>query len=294
MIKMNIFCCPVCIENIKLDKNLSCSKCGFKIIKIENIFSLLPDQNQNKIEIEKAKSQGKTSWYVDEQVTALTGPYRHHIAKRRAYLSKIFSKYIMGKKDIVTLDLGCGDGVNLEFLEHFSHTVIGCDYNILRLSRAQRYITEKILMLFQADITKFPIRKPTFDLVFFNHVLEHIDDDRAALTTVKKLLKRDGVLVLGVPNEGAFFWQLAYKLQPKMRKLTDHKHFYKGDLLSELLKDIGFEIQEIKYIGYGLPHWRLDELFRNYKFFDDLFEFLFSRVMKKQATSLYFVCKLIN
>ena len=66
-----------------------------------------------------------------------------------------------------------------------------------------------------ADICDYPAEDDCFDVIFFNHVLEHIPDDVAALREVRRILKPGGLLVLGVPNEGAAFWQLAYRLQPK-------------------------------------------------------------------------------
>jgi SAM-dependent methyltransferase len=50
-----------------------------------------------------------------------------------------------------------------------------------------------------ADMTRLPFRDGTFDLVFASHVLEHIQDDRLALSEVRRVLRRGGVAVLPVP-----------------------------------------------------------------------------------------------
>ena len=64
------------------------------------------------------------------------------------------------------------------------------------------------------------------DVVFLNHVLEHVPDDEGALRSVRRVLRPGGLLILGVPNEGCGWWQLAYRLQPKSRAQSDHVHFY--------------------------------------------------------------------
>ena len=126
-----------------------------------------------------------------------------------------------------------------------------------------------------------------FDIIFFNHVIEHIADDTKALETVFRVLKPDGLLILGTPNEGVFWWQLAYKLQPQTLKNTDHVHFYTAETIRSKLRAQGFRILEIKHIGWGPPHWGLDRRVRRYGLVDDMFEAIGKRFVPKQASSLY-------
>ena len=60
--------------------------------------------------------------------------------------------------------------------------------------------------LLLADILDYPAGDAAFDLVLFHHVIEHILDDTAALATVRRILKPGGLLVLGTPNEGCWWW----------------------------------------------------------------------------------------
>jgi SAM-dependent methyltransferase len=232
--------------------------------------------------------QIKPGWYINEQLPESKSPWRHHLKKRREYVETSIKKYLAThdrQRAISLLDLGCGDGNNLEYLQKYSDTVLGSDYNIVRLIRGQEKFPDVVLFL--ADILDYPVQDNFFEIIFFNHVLEHIHDDERALQTVHRILKPNGLLVLGVPNEGAWWWQLAYKLEPNTKKNTDHVHFYTADAIKSKLLDQGFEILETRHMGWGPPHWGLDYIIRRFKIVDDIFEFLGKRIIPTQASSLY-------
>lgn len=246
-------------------------------------------RNYKEIEthIKEALSQGKHDWYEASQEEIWKGPYRHHLLKRKLYVENVLRDLNLKQKINSLLDLGCGDGANFEWLKNYTSKLYGSDYNITRLVRAKSWnLAEEVVL---ADVTDYAARDESFDVVFFNHVLEHIPDDQKALSEVFRILKKGGICVLGVPNEGAFWWQLAYKLEPESLKTTDHVHFYTVKSLSEKIKKAGFNIREVKSLGWGLPHWTYDSLVRGYKFLDDAFEFFGKIFLPNQASSLYFI-----
>lgn len=51
----------------------------------------------------------------------------------------------------------------------------------------------------KVDITKLPFETESVDFVFASHVLEHIRDDAAALSEIRRILKPGGIAVLPVP-----------------------------------------------------------------------------------------------
>ncbi len=255
---------------------------------MEGIPLLVRDRQRIDEVIHTARAEGRAAWYDQPQDTQLSGPYRHHIAKRIAYVKQVLTRHIdqVGRVPL-TLDLGCGDGNNLSWLSELPVTLMGSDYNLDRLLRARRRTPG--VRLFMADVTDYPMLDNSVDIIFFNHVLEHIPDDLAALREVYRILRAGGLLVLGVPNEGAFFWRLAYWLQPSIRAKTDHVHFYTASSLERKCRQCGFIVQEIHPMGWGLPHWTLDALVRRWKWVDDLFETIGKRWFPGQATSLYLI-----
>jgi SAM-dependent methyltransferase len=68
--------------------------------------------------------------------------------------------------------------------------------------RFARYDTADLSMAgvdYQVDLTALPFADASYDLVFASHVLEHIQDDMAALAEIRRVLKPGGIAVLPVP-----------------------------------------------------------------------------------------------
>jgi len=273
-----MFFCPLCKKTIINFNKACCVKNREEIPVLIDGFSNL----EEKIALLREQKQG---WYQATHVNYLQGPFRYHIRDRLAYLKKIFKKFNFSY-DSTMLDLGCGDGFNLSWLKDFSKNLYGTDYNLLRAVRARNLGIANIAV---ADINKYPCYDKFFDVVFFNHVLEHIPDEESALKEVFRILKIDGFCVLGVPNEGAFFWQLAYNLEPKIKKSTDHLHFYTLKSISKLCKNIGFKVVQTKRLGYGIPHWTIDSIIRQNKIIHVFLDVIGRLFFSSQATSLYLI-----
>ena len=248
---------------------------------------LVRDRQAIEAIIAEARQQGLDAWYTKPQLGQWEGPYRHHVKKRKQWIEGVLAEREArrGAEPTVGLDLGCGDGSNLHWLRSQFARLYGSDYNLLRLMRAAKLGIDA--RLFMADICNYPTEDNCFDVIFFNHVLEHIPDDVAALREVRRILKPGGLLILGVPNEGAAFWQLAYRLQPNIRATTDHKHFYTANSVAAQCRAAGLTVQNVHPIGWGVPHWTLDAVIRRFGWVDDGLEKLGRRFFPGQATSLY-------
>jgi SAM-dependent methyltransferase len=92
-----------------------------------------------------------------------------------------------------------------------------------------------------------------FDVIAFNDVLEHIPDARTALDACRRLLTRDGLLAINVPNADGIgfrtarllrrarvsgpyerFWQLGLP--------SPHVHYFSARGIETLLQRCGFRI----------------------------------------------------
>ncbi|MNC88787.1 hypothetical protein D3C83_46420 [compost metagenome] len=98
---------------------------------------------------------------------------------------------------------------------------------------------------------------------------------------------RGGSTVLGTPNEGSWWWQLAYRRDPESLKNTDHRHFYTAETIGAKVTDSGLKLRETHHLGWGPPDWRLDGRIRRYKLLDDLFTIVGRTFLPHQASSLY-------
>ena len=90
-----------------------------------------------------------------------------------------------------------------------------------------------------------PFEESSFDTVTMLAVLEHIENEKAILSEIHRVLVPNGKLVITVPSiwSQAFLEFLAYKLKiVSEAEIRDHKRYYNKKLLESVLIDgIGFQ-----------------------------------------------------
>lgn len=109
------------------------------------------------------------------------------------------------------------------------------------------------------DIRAMPLPDNTYDIVFCNHVMEHIDDDHKAMTEVLRVLKPGGWAILQVPLDRRL--EQTYEdfsiTDPKEREKHfgqyDHVRIYGKDYPIRLQK-AGFLVDEIDYVAQFSAH----------------------------------------
>ena len=96
------------------------------------------------------------------------------------------------------LENGCGVGMYVEHLSPFGGTVIGLEYDFERAAEA-RINSPQIL---NAAGEFLPLPSSSFDLILSHEVIEHVQDDRAAIHEMIRILKPGGRAVIFCPNRG--------------------------------------------------------------------------------------------
>jgi SAM-dependent methyltransferase len=94
------------------------------------------------------------------------------------------------------LDLGCGPGNTLRRLMPLGR-VFGSDFSLDALRFAR---TKGITSVFSADSVALPIGSGNVDCVVALDVLEHVEDDRAALAEIRRVLRPGGAFLFTVPT----------------------------------------------------------------------------------------------
>ena len=106
--------------------------------------------------------------------------------------------------------------------------------------------------MLKMDITDISFRDNVFDMVLCSHVLEHIHDDRKAMSEMFRVLKPGGLLVAVVPMKGERTEEDLSVTSPKERKRLfgqdDHVRWYGHDI-TERLQQVGFSVKVIDYVA---------------------------------------------
>jgi len=161
------------------------------------------------------------------------------------------------------LENGCGVGMYVEHLSSFGGKVLGLEYDLERAAEA-RVNSPHII---NAAGEFLPLPFGIFDLILSHEVLEHVQDDRAAICEMIRALrspdpmsgKPGGRIVIFVPNRGypfethGIYWRGKYQFGNKLfvnylpgilrNKLAPHVRVYSKHDLQKL-----FESLPVKFI----------------------------------------------
>ena len=104
----------------------------------------------------------------------------------------------------------------------------------------------------KADICDLPFEENTFDIIFCNHVLEHIPDDTKAMQELYRVLKPGRFGIFQVPqdlNRAKTFEDNTITDRKERAEIFgqyDHVRVYGRDYFDKL-RSIGFEVDEVDY-----------------------------------------------
>jgi SAM-dependent methyltransferase len=133
------------------------------------------------------------------------------------------------------LDVGCGNGRFLELASEMGWRVEGIDLDPVAVETAKtlgfsvRCGTIKVL----DDVSEH------YDVITLSHVIEHVYDPLSLLTSLRRLLKPEGVLWLETPNLDSLGFA---RFGPAWRGLEPPRHLvlFNSECLIDLLKQAGF------------------------------------------------------
>jgi SAM-dependent methyltransferase len=163
------------------------------------------------------------------------------IVKRQQDLIKSFIE----KKQLCCemVELGCGDGSNLESFSQVHLKGQGYDISEVALEIARNKKINGFTAL-NGDLFNLDIAGK--DLVLLLLTLEHLEDDISALRKINSYLKKEGWFILSVPAHSK-----AYSYQDK---IAGHYRRYDADPLRKLLTENGFSIRERVSLGFPLSN----------------------------------------
>lgn len=140
------------------------------------------------------------------------------------------------------LDVGCGAGQYLFEMKAKGWRVYGSEFN-----RSAAIVGRQSgLDVREGELTMAGFEANMFDFVRLNHSFEHMPNSSEVLTEIKRILKPDGRLFIGVPNVaglwprlfGRYWWNFG---------LPVHTYNFSPKSIRALLEANGFRIERLRY-----------------------------------------------
>jgi 2-polyprenyl-3-methyl-5-hydroxy-6-metoxy-1,4-benzoquinol methylase len=157
-----------------------------------------------------------------------------------------FSQHLENSASV--LELGYGEGIVTEYLVNAGKAVTTLEGASLLVNEVRRRYGSRVNCI-HALFEEYEAEHP-YDAVVASHVLEHVDDPVLLLRRMKGWLKRDGRLLIIVPNSESVHRRLAVlmNLQPRLDslsprdKLVGHQRVYSSRPIDSRCCSAGFDV----------------------------------------------------
>jgi SAM-dependent methyltransferase len=156
---------------------------------------------------------------------------------RRKVLADLIRREVVPPRNARILEVGCGTGHNFEVLRQFGSV------DAIELDDESRAIAEQRLgrSIMTSPLPELAGVEQGYDLIAALDVIEHIDDDAAALAAIATKLKPGGKFVMAVPAH-RWMWS-AHDV------VNHHKRRYSKAGLKRLVEGSPLKLEKIGYFN---------------------------------------------
>jgi len=172
------------------------------------------------------------NYHRDEDYKKFESTFRNIFQKRFNLLRGLLGGEFGLPRGGRVLDIGASTGAFLSIFKEEGWEVLGVDPS--RSSAGE-------IKIIHEHFEKTDLPKNYFDLVILNHTLEHMDNPMFVLKKVYKVLKKNGILFVDVPNAGGLGAKILGRYWP-YRLPKEHKHQFTGESLSKIFGKAGFKV----------------------------------------------------
>lgn len=143
------------------------------------------------------------------------------------------------------LDVGAGYGF-------FSKEAVANGFKVVALDLAEneRSISRSISGIdpISSTFEDFELEYSSLSVVLMSQILEHALDVEEWVRKASKLLEKDGILAIALPNFGSLQRHLLQENEPYICP-PDHLNFFTPESLTLLLKNNGFVVEKIQHVS---------------------------------------------
>jgi len=173
---------------------------------------------------------------VYQQMAELDDRHWWYRARRRILADLIRREAKLPAKARI-LEIGCGTGHNLSMLGGFGH-VDGLELNEEAAALSEKRLGRKVMRSPLPELDQVP---DNYDLIGAFDVIEHIDDDHAALAAIASKLKPGGKFMMTVPAH-PWMWT-AHDVA------NHHRRRYSKSALRSLIENSPMKLERLGYFN---------------------------------------------
>jgi ubiquinone/menaquinone biosynthesis C-methylase UbiE len=129
------------------------------------------------------------------------------------------------------LEVGCGSGMGLPYLQAHARMVVGGDYTMALLKEARRHLPDTPLV--RMDAQRLPFLDRSFDSVLMLEMIYYVADQEAAFSECRRVLKPGGKLMVCLPNRD----------RPDFNPSPHSTRYPNVSEIATLLTQAGFEVR---------------------------------------------------
>jgi SAM-dependent methyltransferase len=155
---------------------------------------------------------------------------------RKAVVLGLVDDYLPESSQRVVLDAGCGTGGLLKDLQRYGK-VVAADFS----EEAVKFCKLRGYEIIQSSVLSPPFQADSFDFIVGLDLLEHLDEDLAALQELYRICKSGGYLCVTVPAF-QFLWS-------DHDELNHHKRRYTKPQLEAQLRSARFQVLKCSYLN---------------------------------------------
>ena len=240
-----------------------CNRCLIAKTDLDNNFDFTPYYPKNYY-----GNDGKKFNFLFESIISFT-----------RFLRSRFCYSLFNKNQVNLLDIGCGKGQFINFLQERGWKVYGTEFSSLSAQAAKKKIGNESIFI-SNSLNEFKEINYKFDIVTFWHVLEHLENPKKLIQIIDEKLNNKGFVVIEVPNFDSLQRIIDKKNWIHFECPRHVSHFTKKSLLN-LFDDKKFKL--IKISTFSLEYGFYGMLQSLLNLFLPVPNYLFSLIRSKNA-----------
>lgn len=170
---------------------------------------------------------------------------------QKSYIQKI-STHLLDKdaKKKTLIDIATGSGYIAIEAAKLGVNVIACDLSPQAIKNLEKYKKQmgiKNLTPLVCKAEEIPLKNGSVDYIVANAILEHIPEEESTIHEWKRILKRNGKMLITVPLKNRYVWPFFWPLNYYYDKRLGHLRRY--DVL-DLKNKFKLEVENYFYTGH--------------------------------------------